>query len=417
MERRSNRNWIRWSVLILVLAGLGWAGWKGYQLSRPAVTVTTIVEGPVLHAVYATGTVQPKREYIVRTPVEGTIQVVRVDKGQSVDIGAELASVVDPQRIFHFERATAELEEKRARVAPVLAELDAKIAARQVQLEIAQRDLQRLQEMLARQVSSSTDVDRASDRVQTNRSDLESLKSQRVQRDLEMKREIAVAESALGIAKWNREQEQLKSPVAGTVLERPRSPGTRVAVNDEVLRLADVRPEALVVRAAVDEEDITRVSVGQHVIVTLYAFREGFFQGVVQEIYPQADEVRRTFEVDIKLQPDDRTARLQPGMTGELAFVLAEKPRVMVLPSQALQEDAVYVLREGVVRRVQVEVGIRAVDRIEIISGLKESDQVIITPVTPRMVDQPARSSFMDPRVAAGLNKPKEASNFKGIGG
>jgi HlyD family secretion protein len=417
MERRPYGSIFRISLIGVVVASLALLGWKGYQLSRPTVSVTTLVRGPVLHAVYATGTVQPKREYAIRTPIAGTIEHVRVDKGQTVDAGAELAVVTDPELKFRLERATAELSERKSRVAPVLAELDAKIKARSEQLDIAKREMERATEMQKRDAGSSVDVDRASDRLQTNWSELESLRSQRTQTELQMQKEIAVAESAVSIAQWNVNQQVLKSPVAGTVLERPRSAGTRVAINDDVLRLADVRPQSLVIRAAVDEEDITRVNVGQRVIVTLYAFNEGFFEGTVDEIYPQADAVRRTFEVDIVLKSDERTQRLQAGMTGELAFVVAEKPDVSVLPAQAWQDGVVYVLRDGFVRKTDAVIGIRAVDRIEVVSGLSDGDQVIITPVTSKMVDQTARSVSVDPRTAAGLNKPKEPSSFKGMGG
>ena len=66
---------------------------------------------------------------------------------------------------------------------------------------------------------------------------------------LELERELQVAKAALDTANWNLEQQTLSRPIDGVVLDRPLSVGTRLAINDHVMRVADVRPEKLVMRA------------------------------------------------------------------------------------------------------------------------------------------------------------------------
>src|SRR5205807_2030871 len=123
------------------------------------------------------------------------------------------------------------------------------------------------------------------------------------------------------IAEWNLDQQTLRAPVDGVVLDRPVALGTRVAVNDHVLSTADVRPENMVMRAQVDEEDITQVRVGpehpQVVKMSLYAFPNQSFEGTVTKVYDKADPDRRTFEVDVTLNAPH--PKMAPGMTGELA--------------------------------------------------------------------------------------------------
>ena len=82
----------------------------------------------------------------------------------------------------------------------------------------------------------------------------------------------------------------------------------------------------------------------------------------------QADADRRTFEVDVKLSEIE--PHLQPGMTGELAFVVESRERAVVVPSQAVQSGAVYVLEQGRLKRRPVKVGIKSVERTEILDGL-----------------------------------------------
>ena len=233
----------------------------------------------------------------------------------------------------------------------------------------------------------------------------ESLVAQRAMRKLELDREAAVALAAVQTAAWNLEQATIKSPIDGVVLDRPRSQGTRVAVNDELMRIADVRPEKLVMRAAVDEEDIAVVQRGQTVRMTLYAFPGRTFTGKVSLIYDEADPNRRTFEVDVEVAEPD--ARFAPGMTGELAFILAEKSDAVVLPAQAARSDSLYVVRSGIARRIPATFGLRGVERVELLSNLQPGDQVIISAVTPGIDGRRVRATFIDPHQAAGLNTPE----------
>jgi len=200
----------------------------------------------------------------------------------------------------------------------------------------------------------------ASSRVKEVLSMYEGLKSQRAAKKLELDREVEVAKAALRTAEWNVGQQTLKSPIEGVVLDRPTSIGTRVAINDVFMRVADVKPMNLVMRAAVDEEDIAKVSIGQTVRMTLYAFAGQVFSGKGTKIYDQADAERRTFEVDVKLQqPSDR---LSPGMTGELAFITAEKPVATVVPAQAVQGGAIWLVRDGRLVKSDAKVGIKSIE-------------------------------------------------------
>ena len=74
---------------------------------------------------------------------------------------------------------------------------------------------------------------------------------------------------------------------------------------------------------------MTKVVVGQTVRMTLYSFADVRVQGKVERLRPGRSD-RRTFEIDVKI--DSPSDRLAPGMTGELAFVMAEKARGSSFP-------------------------------------------------------------------------------------
>ena len=411
---------VRWVVTAAVVAAVAAAALAAYRYTRPVVTVTEIVQAPVVQAFYATGTLSPVRDHPIKTPVEGVVERLRdgpfVDKGTRVTKDQPLLKVVDPELELLALRAKAELDEKRARAdekaSPVLAEFDARMTATGELLELARAEQRRVLQALETRAATQVDLDRAIERVKELGKEAEGLKAQKATTLLRLKADLEVAESAHRIALWNLDQQTLRSPVDGVVLDRPASPGTHLNVNDAVMLIADVRPENLVMRAAVDEENMTFVIEGQEVQMSLYSYPGRVFSGRVRKIYDKADPDRRTFEVDVALDRPD--GRMAAGMTGELAFVVAAKEAAPVAPRQALQGDRLYTVRDGKLTAVAAEVGLTSVERAEVLSGLGVGDRVVISPVAGLREGQPVRTEFMEATVAAGLNKPKAKEIFRG---
>jgi RND family efflux transporter MFP subunit len=418
--RSTAQSLVRWVLLGVVLLAIAGAAFAIYARLRPVVTVTEIVQAPVVQAFYATGTLSPIRDHPIKTPVEGIVERLAdgplIDKGSRVKARQPLLKVVDPELELMERRAKAELEEKRARAdatnSPVLAEYDARISGTLDLLDLARAEQRRVTHALEKRAATQVDLDRAIDRVKELWKESESLKAQKAAMQLRLKADLEVAESAHNVALWNLEQQILRSPVDGVVLDRPASTGTHLNINDSVMLIADVRPQNLVMRAAVDEENMTMVRNGQQVQMSLYSYPSRLFTGRVSRIYDKADPQRRTFEVDLSIeQPDDRMAA---GMTGELAFIIAAKDVALVAPRQALQGGKLYTVRDGKLTMLNAQVGLTSIERVEILSGLNAGDQVVISPVGGLREGQPVRTTFMDPNTAAGLNKPKPKEIFRG---
>jgi HlyD family secretion protein len=410
---------LRWLLALVALIGVGaGAATVVLRVLRPVVSVTHVIEGEIVQAFYATGTVSPDREYPIKSNVAGVVVDVRVDKGQRVRKSEVLAVVQNDELPLKLAQAKAELNEKRQRAvdttSPVLRELDAKITAFNDMLEIARREEKRQTKLLDEGGGSQSDMDKALDRIRVVWSDLESAKAQRATKKLELEKEAAIAKAALDIAQWNFDQQTITSPVDGVVLDRPVSLGTRLAVNDHLMKVADVDPGRLVMRAQVDEEDRVKLRDQQRVVVTLYSFPGRPFTGTLAKIYPQADVERRTFEVDVKLTEAD--PNLAPGMTGELAFEVGYKPKASIVPAQAVQSGVVWLVRDQRLVRSQAVIGLKSVERAEIVSGVTPGELVLISPIGKMREGQPVRSEFIDPRIAALQNRPVEkADAFKGF--
>lgn len=420
MDPRRARSLVRIAVLVAAVAVAGGVAFGAYLLARPSVTVTGVVEGPVVEAFYATGTLQPAREYPIRASSAGILDKADanrpyIDKGDHVTAGQALAVVTDGQWQAAYDKAEAELRERQQRAAettsPVLVELDAKISATQEMLQIATRERDRLTRLLESAGASQSEFDQALNRVKTTEMDLGAFRAQKAAMALQVRRELEVAEAALKNARWNLDLQTLRSPVDGVVLDRPAPLGTRLGLNDHVMQIADVRPEKLVMRAQVDEEDVTKVSPGQVVRMVLYSFAGEPFEGTVTKIYDKADPDRRTFEVDVT--PARADSKFAAGMTGELAFEVRSKPKALVVPSQAVQDGKVFLVRNGRLKAIDATVGVRGVEKTEL-ADVQPGDRILISPAAGLKDGQAVRETFMDPVAAAAINKPKAKELFRG---
>ena len=392
------------------------AGVGAYLLSRPAVTVTEVVEGKMIEAFYATGTVRPHLEYPIHSSVGGILKRVLVRQGSSVTKGQELAEVVDPQLQYQADKARADLKTRRQfadpDASPVLHEFDQRIIGAQQMLDAARQQEERFASLAQRNAASANDRDQAYEHMKKLWADLESLKDQRLAKLRELQEDVEVAEAADRAAQENLRRQKLLSPIDGVVLDEPMAHDSRVEVNGHVMQVADVRVHNLVMRAAVDEEKVARVRIGQKVAMTLYSFPRISFDGAVTDIYPKADPNRRTFEVDVSfLSPDPN---LRAGMTGELAFIDRTADRALLVPSQAVQNNAIWEVRHGRLTRTAAQVGLRSIEHAQVISGLNVGEQIVISPIGTLHEGQAVRiGSVMDPQAAADLNRPKEVQLFK----
>jgi RND family efflux transporter MFP subunit len=423
-RRRRAHSLVRWVVAAAVALAAAGIVFAVYGSLRPVVTVTEAVQAPVVQAFYATGTLSPVRDHPIKTSVEGIVERLGndkadapvIDKGSRVTKGQPLLKVVDPKLELAAMRAKAELDEKRARAdaktSPVVAEFDARISGTLELLELARNEQRRVTQALEHRAATQVDLDRAIDRVKELWKESEGLKAQKASTLLRLKADLEVAESAHKTALWNLDLQTLRSPIDGVILDRPASPGTHLNVNDHVMLIADVRPQNLVMRAAVDEENMTLVRDRQEVQMSLYSYPGRLFTGHVAKVYDKADPERRTFEIDVGIDKPDN--RMSAGMTGELAFVVASKDSALVAPRQALQENKLFTVRDGKLASINAQIGLSSVERVEVVSGLNPGDRVVISPVAGLREGQPVQTKFMDPTAAAGLNKPKPKEIFRG---
>lgn len=167
-----------------------------------------------------------------------------------------------------------------------------------------------------------------------------------------------------------------RSPVSGYVIEKQAVQGMHIMPGQTLYKMADL--SVVWVEADVYEQEIRQVRVGQRAAVTLDAYPGESFDGRAIYINPFVDEKTRT--VKVRFQFANKGGRLKPGMYATIELQ-GTGGKGLTVPANALLESGtehiVFVAQgEGYFAPRSVKVGRRLRDRVEIIEGLKEEDQV-----------------------------------------
>ena len=129
--------------------------------------------------------------------------------------------------------------------------------------------------------------------------------------------------------------------------------------------------EGCVIKMLIDEVDITRVKIGQTIIVNLEAFGQKSYKAIVTRISPKMDTRTQTFEVEGEFK--ELPAQLYMGLTGEGNIIVDERENVLVVPREYLIDGEYLETESG---RTKVSTGAISLSSVEIVSGLTEGAKI-----------------------------------------
>lgn len=172
----------------------------------------------------------------------------------------------------------------------------------------------------------------------------------------------------------------LTSPISGVVTARNYDPGDMSGANP-ILTIGQLSPTVNVM-INVTENDYAKIKHGMKVNVKFDVYPDETFTGTVKRIHPTVDTRTRTFAAEISVANTNQ--KIKPGMFARVLINLGSAHRVVV-PDRAVVKQAgsgnkyVYVYHNGTVSYNKVELGQRINDSYEVISGVLDGDNVVIT--------------------------------------
>jgi len=385
----------------LVLIALGGAVWlaqerlqdladhpgprAGGAVRAVPVEVMAIERGPIELRRIFTGTLEARAEFVVAPKVSGRIEELSVDLGDPVQRGQVVARLDNAEHLQAVAQAQADLEVAEANLAE----------ARSL-LVIAERELERIEKLRQRGVSSESQRDAAKADQLAKQAHVEVTKAQvtRAQAQLETARiRFGYTEVSAG---WSGGSEQR------VVAERYVDEGETVSANAPLLRIVELDPITGVF--FVTERDYARLHPGQDAQLETDAYPGEAFPGAIQRIAPVFRESTRQARVELRVANLD--LRLKPGMFVRAAVVLDRVAEATIVPEQALttrdgRSGVFVVAADGAsVTWREVQLGIRQGSRVQV-TGEGLSGQVVT--LGQQLLDDQSPVSF-----GAGESGPRQ---------
>lgn len=276
--------------------------------SNFAIETAPVERRSIVLTVQANGTVEPVNIVEVKSKASGTIVHMPVDIGANVKAG-DLLVQIDPRDVQNqYDQAAADVSSATVQRATALAE-------RNRSAELYRQKIITAQEMDAATLGFAN-ADAALIKARTN----------------------------LSIAKVRLEDATVRAPTNGTVIERPVSEGmvitsatSSASGGTTILKMADLSKVRM--RAFVNETDIGNVRAAQVATVTVDAFPNRKFIGIVEQVEPEAVVQSSVTMFPVLVSLNNLDGALKPGMNGQVVMEVARHDNVVAVPSDAVRSS------------------------------------------------------------------------------
>lgn len=372
-------------------------GWIG-GVANQKVAIEKVEQRTIVETVSASGKIQPEVEVKISSDVSGEIVSLMVIEGQKVKRGQLLCKIRPDIYESYLDRASAALNTSKANLANA--------EARFIQTEQAyERNLKLIKD----KIISEADFEVIKSNYLSSKADVQAAKFN-----------VKSAEASVKEAKDNLFKTTVFSPVDGTVSKLnvelgERVLGTSQMTGTEIMRIANLN--SMEVSIDVNENDINRLSIGDTAIVEVDAFLDKKFKGIVTEIANSASVVGASadqvtnFPVKIRVLPEsyaslnskdkNMPSPFRPGLSATVEIQTEKTSNILTIPIQSVttREDStdnttnadskapalgikefVFVVEGNKVKKIAVKTGIQDDMYIEIKSGLKAGQEVVVAP-------------------------------------
>lgn len=350
--------------------------------------------GNIQRTVNTTGEISAKQIVTVGAQASGQIKKLYVSLGQSIKKGDMIADIDSTTQENDLNINKSKLESYKTQ-----------LEAKKVALVVAQKKYNREKNLLTKNATSDENLDSARDTLATAKANVADLESLIVQTQIS----VNTAETNLGYTK-------IVAPLDGTVVSIPVEEGQTVNANQTtptIVQVADLK--LMEIKMQISEGDITKIKPGMEVIYSILSEPTKTFTGKLDTIDPglttltagnytgTTDSSTAVYYYGNLVVPNpDGTLRI--GMTTQNTIVVSNKDNVLIIPTITLNtkngKSYVYVLeKNNTVVEKEVTIGLSDSMNTEIISGLKNGENVISAQMSNTEIVQSNNSRMRGPRL------------------
>jgi HlyD family secretion protein len=314
-------------IVLLALLGTRYFG-RGERLTH---LTSKVLRGEIRDVVDATGTVNAVITVQVGSQVSGTIAKLNADFNSRVKKG-DVVALIDPQ-LFDgaLKQAAADLENARANVLAA----EANVVKARATLDQTKADYERAQAMAKDGVGTQQTLDMARAGYESARASVDAALANVTQ----AKAQVSQKDAAVAVARTNLEYTVIRSPIDGIVVARNVDVGQTVAASLQAPTIFTIAQDLtkMLVYAKVDESDVGRIRMRQHVTFKVDAFPKEVFTGAVSQVRMNPTTVQNVVTYDAVVEFLNPDLKLFPGMTAYVTIPVATAEDVVKIPNAALR--------------------------------------------------------------------------------
>ena len=378
-------------ILVILVAVAATRGGSKIDPSKLA----KVEKGDLAKSVVATGKIQAITQVEVKSKASGIVKKLLVDYGDQVKQGQILVELDKEEIQARVNQQRASLEAAEAAAHAAAADLQhAKVDAEGPDVPMLKRAYERAQQMAKDGVVSVSALDDAQKNYEMAVNKQQLGKANEVVAEAKLRQAQAqVSQSRALLAQTEEEYRNstIVSPIDGTILSRDVEVGDAVSSilvlgssATLIMTLGDTHE--VYVKGKVDESDIAKVYMGQAARIKVESYKNRVFNGKVTKISPMGVEKDNVTTFEVRVSIDNAKGELKSMMTANAEILLEEHKGILMVPEGSLIYDkdrkaSVEVpdptTRDGK-KKVAVVVGISNGSKTELLSGLKEGQQVIL---------------------------------------
>lgn len=354
---------------------------KAKQESGPvSVQTVSVTTRQVQRIVDSVGTLYPHDEVIVSAEIEGKVDKVSFDLGDTVKQGDVLVNISDEEQRYIVMQNEAQLRQSLERLGlknetDKVADIQQTPEVRRARADLteAQKRHERTRSLVDQKIGAQVDLDAAATRLQAMQAGYDATLNQTRNLIQEVERFKAVLE----LQRKKLRDTRVHAPFGAMVKERQVTMGQYVRPNTPLFTLVKINPVRL--RLEVPERLAPWTKVGQVAEVSVEAFESRKFVGRVSRISPTVDQTKRTFVVEALI--DNPDGALKPGSYARAKLPTQKIDSVRLVPARAvnyvLGTNKAYVVKDpGTIEARDVKIGERYEQQVEILEGLEEGERV-----------------------------------------
>jgi len=359
---------------------------------EPDVMVAVADRGNVIESFKGEGVVEPQSEVIILSPASSIIKEILKEVGSHVDQGAPII-ILDPSPIqAEIENIEDQLEVKQnsltknrlnARSARV--DLDYNVQVKNLRIASLKSELADQEQLLEVGGISPARYEKTRQELELAEKDLEMMKEknsirlQQLEADDEgLRLQIEMQQKELASKEEALSKMIIRAPSAGIILSIRGKVGEKVNSDQLLIEMSDLT--SFKIQGRVDDDYSDHVKTGARVYVGIDNER---LTGVIGTVSPVVRD--RKIEFDVNLQESSHY-KLRPNLNVNLDIVLEERDSVIRIPNGPVigrgQVHEVYVLGPGQPYKATITTGLKTESFVEVLDGLKEGDQVVLSEVS-----------------------------------